>query len=186
MRPWFRLSYIFTTILLLFSETSFAQGSQSKRINTSYTFEVTPFFGQNLPYDIWGTPGGLYTAGIRGAVNISNDLAIEAGGFYQVAGQDHATTGDLVFRYEIFADAIDAFFVLGAHLSNFYLQLDRDVNGACVPANCQTDTGRHQGFVVGGGIMIPITSQLPLKMSMRFYKNPILWFLFDVGVGIRF
>lgn len=178
---------------LLVSSFAHAEGNSSRQLNTSYTIELTPNLGINLPYDLWGTPGTLSTIGLRGAYNITSlggTGALELGAFVQHADPDRAYTADAGYRYDFVQEGLNAFFGIGFHYSYFKLVADTNEDGSCVVASstgaCLTDSGAHSGIYVGGGIMMPLTPSIPVKFSMRFYNSPQLWLLLEMGMGFRF
>jgi opacity protein-like surface antigen len=151
-----------------------------------FTYEIEPVLGLNLPYDFWGTQGTLSMFGLRMAYAINEKSAIESGIFAQHADPDRIYTFDVSYRYELETDVLNPFFNFGLHYSRVNFTVDHDSTGACIPANCQTDSGNKIGVLVGAGLQIPINSKLPLKLSMRFYKEPVLWLLLEAGLGFRF
>lgn len=159
-----------------------------------YTFEVTPLIGINLPYDLWGSSGTLTVYGIRGGYNLDKlggVGAIETSFLYHKAGSDSAMTYDLGYLYDFQEYGVNAFFTAGFHYSKFSLSIDYDEGheddaAYCNPRNCQTDSGTYSGIYVGGGINVPINPRVPVRFGMRFYNNPQLWLLLDMGVSVRF
>lgn len=170
------------------------QARADTSLNTSYTFEITPHFGIDLPYDLWGTPGTLKTIGLRFAYNLAGAGgagALETAAIVQHADPDRAYTFDLGYRYDFVQEGLNAFFSIGFHNSYFKLVADRKADGSCVVPNsagtaCLTDTGNYVGLFVGGGIMFPLAPSIPLKFAMRFYSKPQLWLLLEMGLGFRF
>lgn len=170
-----------------------ALSAHAENLNANYTVEIQPFLGINLPYDLWGTPGTLKTVGLRSSYNL-NGLggagAIEGAFFLQHADPDRAYTTDLGYRYDFVQEGLNAFFAIGFHYSYFKLDPDVNADGTCVlpgvDGQCLTDTGGHSGLFLGGGIMVPLTPNVPLKFGMRFYNGPQLWLHLEMGLGIRF
>lgn len=173
-------------VLLLGSLASKAHLGMGQGRGSNYFLELTPAVGTNLPYDLWGTPGTFSVLGARAFAPIAAPNGIEAGFLYQYAGVDKAYTVDLSYRFEIPTEAFLSYFNIGYHYSIFDLEIDYDENGACVPANCLTDSGDHHGFSFGAGVMAPLGTATIGKLGMRFYKNPITWLLLEAGLGIRF
>ena len=152
----------------------------------TYTFEVAPTLGITLPYDAWGTRGTLSMIGIRSALSISPQGSIEVSAIAHHAGPDRAYSLDASYRYEMATDAINAYFTFGMHFTRVSFTVDYDENGACIPANCLTDSGNTYGVLIGGGLQVPISPMMPLRLGMRFQKNPTLWLLLEAGLGFRF
>lgn len=161
-------------------------GGGGGSLSSAYTFEITPFIGKNLPYDLWGTPDNLKIIGVRGAFRVPNpNGAIEASFFYHYAGPDKAYTTDVSYRYEVYSNFLNGYFNIGVHFSRFSLEPDLDANGDCVLPGCVTDSGQHSGLTYGGGIMLPVGTY-PIRLGVRFYQNPQSWLLLEAGYGFRF
>lgn len=150
-----------------------------------YKFEIAPLLGKNLPYDLWGTPGTLSVYGVRGAVPLPTG-ALEGGALYQVEGADKAYTLDFGYRYDTYFETLNFVLDVGIHASKFSLTVDYDSNGVCVPTNCSTDSGTHMGYYFGGGLSVPLSPTMPLRLRMRFYKSPQVWLLLNAEIAIRF
>lgn len=155
-------------------------------VDASYSMEISPIIGINLPYDLWGADT-LNVLGLRGAYRLPSPTgAFESGILYHHNGADKAYTFDLAYRHELYTGFINGFFVVGAHFSRYSLTIDRDSAGNCVPVNCQTDSGNHTGVTYGGGLLVPIGETDPLRLGVRFYNNPQTWLLLEAGWGFRF
>jgi hypothetical protein len=176
---------IFPTLLLSFLNPLPALAAGG--LNKNYNIELAPLVARDLPFDLWGTPGALTVAGIRTSGKFSDwDGAGEASVFYQGAGADKAYTMEVAYRHEVYGDVINGYFSLGYHFSKFSLTTDRDANGNCVLTNCGNDSGIHSGLTYGGGILIPLTDNNPLKMGVRYYQSPQTWVLLELSYGVRF
>lgn len=167
--------------LLAFSQDLRAQNEAK----VDYKFEISPLVGKNLPYDLWGTPGTLSVYGLRAAVPLPTG-ALEGGVLYQVEGTDKAYTLDFGYRYDTYFETLNFVLDVGVHASKFSLTVDYDSLGACVPANCSTDSGTHMGYYFGGGLSVPLSPAVPLRLRMRFYKSPQVWLLLNAEVALRF
>ena len=174
------------TFCLTLSSAQAQKGGKSE-ISADYAIEIMPFAAQNLPYDLWGTPGTLSVIGIRGAIRIGNPTgALEGSAFYHHASPDEAYSIEAAYRHEVYSNGfINGYFAIGIHYSRFQLEADRNTDGSCVLPGCQTDTGFHYGVTYGGGIMLPV-GEYPIKLGLRFYQNPQKWLLLEAGYGIRF
>jgi hypothetical protein len=170
-------------LLLIFS--IFSLPSRAAEGSSSYTFEIYPYFGVDLPNDIKGLQTTVKGGGVRGTYVINAPASLELGSFFWKSGDDSGRTFDGGIYYEIQSD-IKAYFSAGLHYSTYAITVKYKTDGACVNQGCQTASGTHQGFYVGGGINVPISNTFPLKTGLRFYKGPNLWVLVDVGVGFRF
>lgn len=152
-----------------------------------WTIEFSPVIGLNLPYDVWGTPGSLGVYGIRSAYSVTPESSAILGFLYHTADPDTAFTVDALYRFELKADGLLPYFDVGLHYSKFSFEVDLDDTGACVPSSCATDSGVHTGIAIGGGLLIPLSPTMPLRLGMRFYKkNPFLFLLLEAEIGFRF
>jgi len=163
----------------LISQLAIAQQS------ATYNFEVSPVLGRMLPYDINGASHTMPTYGLRVATPI-NSGALEAGALYTIKGSDKVYTGDFGYRYESSVESLNFILNLGVHYSKFSLSVDRNAAELCEPADCSTDSGGYFGLYFGGGLQLPLSPMIPLRLTMRFYKNPQIWLLLEAGLGVRF
>lgn len=170
-----------------------ARESRAEESLAAFQYEITPLAGINLPYDLWATSGNFTVLGGRFGYNMT-PLGISgvlvAGGLYQYSGAEKIYTFDLSYRYDFVAEGMNAFFTFGFHSSKFSLEPKVNEDGTyAVPdgnGGGKTDSGQHGGLIIGGGILIPIKPNIPLEFGMRFYNNPQLWLLLEMGVSFRF
>lgn len=172
--------------LALLSSIARAQSSGGGVTLSKYTLEITPVVGFALPYDIWGIEGTLNTYGGQAAYSVNDDGALTAGGLFHQKSNDWAYTVDVGYRHEINSLLFHAYFDIGVHYSKFNLKIDYNSSGACVPANCRTDSGSYGGIYGGSGLVIPISSLTLVRGGFRFYNNPQAWVLITGGLSIRF
>jgi hypothetical protein len=157
------------------------------QLSKNYNLELAPLVARNLPFDLWGSPGALSAAGIRASGKLADwDGAGEVTTFYQSAGADKAYTIEVAYRHEIYGDIFNGYFVIGYHMSKFDLTTDYDSDGNCIPDNCGNDSGLHYGPSYGGGLLVPVGENNPLKFGIRYYQRPQTWVLVEMSYGIRF
>ncbi len=169
--------------LFIFSTRSGA----SENLNQAYSVELAPLIARNLPFDLWGAPGALSVGGVRASAKPQAwSGAMEVSAFYQGAGSDKAYTTELAYRHEVYGQIFNGFFVVGFHLSKFTLTTDYDSEGNCVPINCGNDSGLHTGLTYGGGLLVPVGDNNPLKLGIRYYQRPQTWVLLEMSYGVRF
>lgn len=173
-------------VLLATSTSVWAQSKGSSGGLPPYAMEFTPIVGITLPYDVRGIAGTLNAYGLQAAYSINDSGALTASGFYQLKDNDTAITADAGYRHEINSALFHAFFDVGLHYSRFSLKEDRDANGACDPANCETDTGSHVGLYIGSGVAIPMGTSTLARIGFRFYNNPQAWVMLSAGLGLRY
>jgi hypothetical protein len=165
-----------------------AQNSSGGSISPAYSFEVDPFLGKNLPYDLWGADDGMLSVfGVRFGYRLPNPTgAVEASGFVHHKSPDKAFTGEVAYRHEVYSSFLNGYFTIGLHYSYFKLEPDYDASGNCPQRyGCRTDSGSHTGLSYGGGLMLPV-GVYPIKLGVRFYQKPQSWLLLEAGYGIRF
>ncbi len=160
--------------------------SSLAQAKSDYLIEVTPTLGRNLPYHVWGADNSLAVYGVRAATPLNNKGALEAGFLYSIGSGDKARTFDFGYRYETVLSTINFILDVGLHISKFTLKTDYTSLGTCIPSDCSNDSGVAYGYYFGGGLQVPLSPQIPLRIRMRFYKNPSLWLLLEMGMGLRF
>jgi hypothetical protein len=175
------------TLFLGGGAPSFAQsrGGGSTSL-ASYTIEIAPTIGIMLPYDIWGIESTMSSYGLQGAYSINDSGALTSSIFYHKKDNDWGWTVDAGYRHEINSPLFHAYFDVGLHYTSLSLKVDRDSDGNCIPANCQTDSGTYAGLYGGSGLVIPLAPLTLARLGFRFYNNPQAWVLLSAGLGIRF
>jgi len=152
----------------------------------SYSFEIAPLIGINLPYDVYGADGLLNTYGVQAGLSLDGPSSVTVSGLYHSKEGDWAWTVDGGYRHEINSALFNAFFDVGLHYSRFNLDVDRKADGTCIPASCATDSGSYVGIYLGSGIIIPLAPMTLARLGFRFYNNPQAWVLVSAGLGFRF
>lgn len=167
--------------VILYSNPSYAQSSSS-----SYSLELAAIYGINLPHSIVGHEGSYQVLGIRSAIPVGGQGALEAGLLVQHADPDRIYTLDAGYRYEHPLEGLLLVGLAGLHFSKFIVEADVDEFGDCVLEGCATDAGYKIGAYAGGGLRLPLGAQMFLGFSSRFYLVPSLWLLLEAGLGYRF
>ncbi len=173
------LKLLLIGLIVVLHAPAFSQGSSTGF--AAYKLEFTPVIGKNLPYDLYGTPGTLSIIGLRSAYKVGAG-AVEVGAIVQHNDPDRAYTFDANYRGEIMAQGLNAYFVAGIHYSRFILTSEERDD----PNNGLTDSGNYVGITFGGGLQVPLSSSMPLKLGMRYYFKPQYWLVLEAGIGIRF
>lgn len=178
-------AFIFTLFTLVAPMAALAESKGGSSLG-SYTIEIAPMVGINLPYDIWGIEGTLNVYGIQTAYSLNEADALTASVLMHTKANDTAYTVDGGYRREINSALFHAFFDVGLHYSMFKLKTDYDSDGACIPSNCLTDSGTYIGIYGGSGIVIPFGTMTLARVGFRFYNNPQAWVLLSAGLGLRY
>jgi hypothetical protein len=178
MRAPFRLSLVCAAL--------FGAASARATVDGSYALEIAPLLGINLPYDLWGAQT-LSVYGLRAGYRLPNPSGVaELGLLYHTKVDDKAYTVDGAYRHEVYSNLLNGFFVIGLHYSLYDLTVDYNSSGECVPKNCKTDSGSHFGLTYGAGLLVPVGETEPLRLGVRYYRNPQTWLLLEAAWGFRF
>ena len=172
---------------IIFLSAAFASHQSAAQNTSGHRFSISPTLGLTIPYDFWGTPGTLGLYGVRAALVLPWSLRVSAASLYQKAGPDWGLTHEAEVQYRIPNAVVEAIVALGMHYTLYRLKVDRDpTTGACVPANCKTDSGNYIGLVLGGGFFVPVWPRFPTFAMFRYHSNPTQWVTFETGVSWRF
>lgn len=153
--------------------------------SASYSYELEPVYSINLPKRILGREGTLQVLGLRSAFQTGSG-AVQFSLLAQHDDPDRIYTIDSGYRFELQFQNLELLAMFGVHVSKFSISTKLDELGDCTTLDCQTDSGIKLGLYGGGGVQIPIQPNIPLRLSMRFYTNPSIWLLIELGVGFRF
>ena len=144
---------------------------------SSYSYEISPVVGLNLPHDIDGANRSFYTLGVRTDIPVAPDFSIIGGALFHRRGQDKAFSFDGGGRLNFDSPFGSLFFDGGLHFSYFATKRD---NG-----EARSITGTYYGAFAGGGFSF-MFGALPIRILMRAHVAPSYWLLLEAGLALRF
>lgn len=159
----------------------FACSANAQSLKLNYFLEFTPLLGLSLPYKVSGTPGNMSLIGLKSSYGLPVG-SVELGTFIQHNDPDRIYSSTLGYRYEVPITPIVGFAAAGYHFSYYKLV----VEGRDIPEDGLAETGWNLGPFLGGGLLLPTSDSLSVRLGMYYFYNPEYSLVLEAGLGYRF